>query len=84
MFIVVNSINQEHNHTHTFCLHTHTKAIENGRRLEEEEEKSFVVMLYSLVVKIFDYNLFIHFTCSTSHLLVTNYPTNTIGNCVTN
>jgi hypothetical protein len=41
MFIVVNSINQEHNHTHTFCLHTHTKAIENGRRLEEEEEKSF-------------------------------------------
>jgi hypothetical protein len=46
MFIVVNSINQEHNHTHTFCLHTHTKAIGNGRRLEEEEEKSFVVMLF--------------------------------------
>jgi hypothetical protein len=27
------------------------KAIENGRRLEKEEEKSFVVMLYSLVMK---------------------------------
>jgi hypothetical protein len=53
MFIVVNSINQEHNHTHTFCLHTHTKAIEKWEKIRgRRREEFFVVMLYSLVMKL--------------------------------